>query len=105
MPDIYDSAKYDAIHNSELGLDIQELYMVRHTLSSSARVYQIRQTTGGGLGWLHWHLYRQWLVSATSSLMAVRSTRHTADPLSCLCCPTSLARGLPWNMLAAQLPS
>lgn len=28
VPDIYDSAKYDAIHNSELGLDIQELYEV-----------------------------------------------------------------------------
>jgi hypothetical protein len=29
VPDIYDSAKYDAIHNSELGLDLQPLYTVR----------------------------------------------------------------------------
>ena len=34
VPDIYDSAKYDAIHNSELGLDIQELYKVGHTPSA-----------------------------------------------------------------------
>ena len=29
VPDIYDSAKYDAIHNRELGLDLQALYDVR----------------------------------------------------------------------------
>jgi len=29
VPDIYDSAKYDAIHNRELGLDLQALYEVR----------------------------------------------------------------------------
>ena len=29
VPDIYDSAKYDAIHNSELGLDLKPLYTVR----------------------------------------------------------------------------
>ncbi len=29
MPDIYDSAKYDAIHNSELGLTLKPLYAVR----------------------------------------------------------------------------
>lgn len=28
VPDIYDSAKYDAIHNSELGLDLKPLYTV-----------------------------------------------------------------------------
>ncbi len=28
VPDIYDSAKYDAIHNSELGLNMKQLYMV-----------------------------------------------------------------------------
>ena len=28
MPDIYDSAKYDAIHNSELGLNMKQLYTV-----------------------------------------------------------------------------
>jgi hypothetical protein len=28
IPDIYDSVKYDVIHNSELGLDLQELYEV-----------------------------------------------------------------------------
>ena len=28
VPDIYDSAKYDAIHNSELGLEIEPLYRV-----------------------------------------------------------------------------
>lgn len=28
VPDIYDSAKYDAIHNSELGLEIEPLYQV-----------------------------------------------------------------------------
>jgi inositol hexakisphosphate/diphosphoinositol-pentakisphosphate kinase len=26
IPDIYDSAKYDAIHNGHLGLPLQELY-------------------------------------------------------------------------------
>ncbi len=29
VPDIYDSAKYDAIHNSELGLTLKPLYAVR----------------------------------------------------------------------------
>ena len=29
VPDIYDSAKYDAIHNSHLGLNLQDLYNVR----------------------------------------------------------------------------
>ena len=28
VPDIYDSAKYDAIHNSELGLTLEPLYHV-----------------------------------------------------------------------------
>lgn len=29
VPDIYDSAKYDAIHNSELGLTLKPLYKAR----------------------------------------------------------------------------
>ena len=29
IPDIYDSAKYDAIHNSHLPLDLQPVYKVR----------------------------------------------------------------------------
>lgn len=29
VPDIYDSAKYDAIHNSELGLTLKPLYTVQ----------------------------------------------------------------------------
>ena len=33
VPDIYDSAKYDAIHNSELGLNVENLYLVGPTLS------------------------------------------------------------------------
>ena len=28
VPDIYDSAKYDAIHNAHLGLQLEELYNV-----------------------------------------------------------------------------
>ena len=32
MPDIYDSAKYDAIHNSELGLNMKQLYTVSFPL-------------------------------------------------------------------------
>ena len=28
VPDIYDSAKYDAIHNRELGLELKHLYEV-----------------------------------------------------------------------------
>ena len=28
VPDIYDSAKYDAIHNSELGLSLEAVYRV-----------------------------------------------------------------------------
>ena len=32
VPDIYDSAKYDAIHNSELGLDIHDLYKVQQSI-------------------------------------------------------------------------
>ncbi|KAK9823756.1 hypothetical protein WJX72_005206 [[Myrmecia] bisecta] len=35
VPDIYDSAKYDAIHNSELGLDIKEVYKTAKTLADS----------------------------------------------------------------------
>lgn len=31
VPDIYDSAKYDAIHNRELGLGLQALYEARMT--------------------------------------------------------------------------
>ncbi|KAK9917336.1 hypothetical protein WJX75_003277 [Coccomyxa subellipsoidea] len=33
VPDIYDSAKYDAIHNSELGLTLKPLYMVAKQLA------------------------------------------------------------------------
>lgn len=33
IPDIYDSAKYDAIHNSHLPLDLQPVYKVSHTQS------------------------------------------------------------------------
>lgn len=33
VPDIYDSAKYDAIHNSELGLHTKQLYTVRTALT------------------------------------------------------------------------
>ena len=32
VPDIYDSAKYDAIHNSELGLNLKQLYTVSFKL-------------------------------------------------------------------------
>ena len=28
VPDIYDSAKYDAIHNAHLGLELKPLYLV-----------------------------------------------------------------------------
>jgi hypothetical protein len=28
VPDIYDSAKYDSIHNRHLGLDFRDLYQV-----------------------------------------------------------------------------
>ncbi len=28
VPDIYDSAKYDSIHNRHLGLDFRQLYQV-----------------------------------------------------------------------------
>lgn len=34
VPDIYDSAKYDAIHNSELGLTLKPLYTVSHPSSA-----------------------------------------------------------------------
>ncbi|CAK0787238.1 hypothetical protein CVIRNUC_010454 [Coccomyxa viridis] len=33
VPDIYDSAKYDAIHNSELGLNLKQLYTVAKQLA------------------------------------------------------------------------
>lgn len=39
VPDIYDSAKYDAIHNSELGLDIEPLYHV----GSAGHSHQLRR--------------------------------------------------------------
>lgn len=29
VPDIYDAAKYDAIHNQHLGLDLRPVYKVR----------------------------------------------------------------------------
>jgi hypothetical protein len=29
VPDIYDSAKYDSIHNRHLGLDFRDLYQVQ----------------------------------------------------------------------------
>ena len=38
VPDIYDSAKYDAIHNSELGLNLKQLYTVSSDLRSSQKV-------------------------------------------------------------------
>ncbi len=48
VPDIYDSAKYDAIHNSELGLDLKPLYTVgfqgilaRHAHLPTATVYNM----------------------------------------------------------------
>ncbi len=43
VPDIYDSAKYDAIHNSELGLNVESLYLVSlpPSLSLSACMRQI----------------------------------------------------------------
>lgn len=34
VPDIYDSAKYDAIHNSHLGLQLEELYNVSRLCTS-----------------------------------------------------------------------
>lgn len=33
IPDIYDSIKYDAIHNSELGLDYKEIYDTAYKLA------------------------------------------------------------------------
>ena len=33
VPDIYDSAKYDSIHNRHLGLDFRDLYQVRRPLN------------------------------------------------------------------------
>ena len=43
VPDIYDSAKYDAIHNAELGLNLEPLYHVR---SASCRCCRCcRQST------------------------------------------------------------
>jgi inositol hexakisphosphate/diphosphoinositol-pentakisphosphate kinase len=33
IPDIYDSVKYDAIHNRELGLEYEELFEVAHELA------------------------------------------------------------------------
>ena len=38
VPDIYDSAKYDAIHNSELGLNMKQLYTVR------LHIWELKQT-------------------------------------------------------------
>lgn len=35
IPDIYDSAKYDAIHNMHLGLDMRELYGVSKNLADA----------------------------------------------------------------------
>lgn len=32
VPDIYDAAKYDAIHNAHLGLDLRDLYQVHEHL-------------------------------------------------------------------------
>eukprot|EP01004_Peranema_trichophorum_P003664 NODE_263_length_3101_cov_40.223304_g227_i0.p1 GENE.NODE_263_length_3101_cov_40.223304_g227_i0~~NODE_263_length_3101_cov_40.223304_g227_i0.p1 ORF type:complete len:959 (-),score=209.09 NODE_263_length_3101_cov_40.223304_g227_i0:224-2947(-) len=34
IPDIYDAAKYDAIHNSHLGLPLRELYLVSRQLAN-----------------------------------------------------------------------
>ncbi len=35
MPDIYDSAKYDSIHNCHLGLPLQELYAAAKALAAA----------------------------------------------------------------------
>lgn len=36
VPDIYDSAKYDSIHNRHLGLDFRDLYQVRWAVHLNA---------------------------------------------------------------------
>jgi inositol hexakisphosphate/diphosphoinositol-pentakisphosphate kinase len=35
VPDIYDSAKYDSIHNCHLGLPLQELYAAAKALAAA----------------------------------------------------------------------
>ena len=35
IPDIYDSAKYDAIHNAHLPLDLQPVYKVRYPMHAA----------------------------------------------------------------------
>ncbi len=42
VPDIYDAAKYDAIHNAHLGVDLKELYQVGH--STLLHVYLLVRT-------------------------------------------------------------
>ena len=59
MPDIYDSAKYDAIHNSELGLDIHDLYKVRQSIHTC---------------WLKVSIILCWAMSICSLLCKLRGT-------------------------------
>ena len=44
VPDIYDSAKYDAIHNAELGLKIEPLYKACLANTSSLLPQQLVQS-------------------------------------------------------------
>ena len=72
VPDIYDSAKYDAIHNSELGLNLKQLY----TVSSQLRVHPTSDVSNISSS----HCFEQGL--GTLSAGAVLRSQGAADVLS-----------------------
>lgn len=50
IPDIYDSAKYDAIHNTHLGLDVKELYAVSKQVGVGFGSFRHSSDVGVGFG-------------------------------------------------------
>ena len=72
VPDIYDSAKYDAIHNSELGLNLKQLY----TVSSELRLHPTSDVSNISSS----HCFEQGL--GTLSAGAVLRSRDAVDVLS-----------------------
>ena len=71
VPDIYDSAKYDSIHNRHLGLDFRDLYQVRRP---------VNPTTDAVVGHLLRHATLHYPSTAPAPLLA-----PGVAELSCSC--------------------
>ena len=76
IPDIYDSAKYDAIHNSHLPLDLQPVYKASCT---GLAVHNIASV----LLWLH---------NNSCTPVPVFTHTHACTHLSCTCMYASVTQ-------------